>query len=81
MAIEKWKTLRVLSMLAINVGNYRSLTNLQSCHIDMLQNRLERGPRNASLLGHDYQNAMLKVLADSVLESIIEEVKALHYHC
>ena len=67
------------SETAINVGNYRSLINLQSRHIDMLRHRLERGPRNASLLGHEYQNAMLKVLADSVLESIVEEVKAARY--
>ena len=52
---------------SINVGNYRNLVKLHSRHIELLQNRLESGPKNASLLGHDYQNSMSKVLGEGVL--------------
>lgn len=37
------------------------------------------GPKNATLLSHDYQNSMLSILAKSVLEYIINEVKEAHY--
>ena len=52
---------------------------LHSRHIELLQNRLEIVPKNASLLGHDYQNSVLKVLGEGVLASIMEEVRAAHY--
>ena len=38
------------------------------------------GPMNATLLGHDYQNSMLSVLAQSVLEYIIDEVRVAQYY-
>uniref|UniRef100_A0A1X7V0P6 TTF-type domain-containing protein n=1 Tax=Amphimedon queenslandica TaxID=400682 RepID=A0A1X7V0P6_AMPQE len=63
-----------------NIGNFLSLVQLHSRHIDLLRERLETGPKNASLLGHHYQNSMLSVLAESVLEYIISEVKSARYY-
>ena len=59
---------------SINVGNYLNLLKLQSRHTEVLRKRLECGPKNASLLGHDYQNSMLQVLTESVLDYIRDEV-------
>ena len=64
----------------INIGNFRSFVKLHSCHIDLLSNKLTSGPKNATLLSHDYQNSMLSVLAQSVLEYIINEVRAARYY-
>ena len=47
-----------------NLGNFLSLINLQSSHIELLKKRLTSGPRNASLLGHHYQNNILSILAE-----------------
>ena len=65
---------------SINVGNYLNLLKLQSCHTEVLRKRLESGPKNASLLGHDYQNSMIQVLAESVLDYIRDEVRAARYY-
>ena len=64
----------------INIGNFRSFVKLHSRHIDLLRNKLTSGAKNATLLSHDYQNSMLSVLAQSVLEYIINEVRAARYY-
>ena len=61
---------------SVNEGNFLSLVQLHARHVDLLRERLESGPKNASLLGHDYQNSMLAVLAECVLEYITSEVKS-----
>ena len=65
---------------SINVGNFLKFLKLHSCHIELLQNRMRSGPKNATLLSHDYQNSMLSVLAGSVLDDIIKEVRVAHYY-
>ena len=65
---------------AINMGNFRNILKLTSRHIDLLHHKLTSGPRNATLIGHDYQNSMLSLLAQSVLESIINEVRVARYY-
>uniref|UniRef100_A0A1X7T5A4 DUF4371 domain-containing protein n=2 Tax=Amphimedon queenslandica TaxID=400682 RepID=A0A1X7T5A4_AMPQE len=64
---------------SINVGNFLSFLKLHSRHIELLQSRMTSGPKNATLLSHDYQNSMLSILAKSVLDYIINEMKEAHY--
>ncbi|XP_011409393.1 PREDICTED: uncharacterized protein LOC105316267, partial [Amphimedon queenslandica] len=52
---------------------------LHSRHIELLQSRMISGPKNATLLSHDYQNSMLSILAKSVMDYIINEVKEARY--
>ena len=63
-----------------NIGNFLSFVQLHARHIDLLRERIESGPKNASLLGHHYQNSMLTVLAECALEYIISEVKSARYY-
>ena len=63
-----------------NTGNYLNFLKLHSRHIDLLRDRLESGAKNATLLGHDYQNSMLAVLGGSVLDDISSEVRAARYY-
>uniref|UniRef100_A0A1X7V068 DUF4371 domain-containing protein n=1 Tax=Amphimedon queenslandica TaxID=400682 RepID=A0A1X7V068_AMPQE len=63
----------------INVGNFLSFLKLHSRHIELLQSRMTSGPKNATLHSHDYQNSMLSILAKSVLDYIINEVKEARY--
>ena len=65
---------------SINVGNFLNFIKLHSRYIELLQNRMRSGPKNATLLSHDYQNSMLSVLAGSVLDDIIKEVRVAHYY-
>ena len=57
-----------------------SLVQLHARHIDLLRERIESGPKNASLLGDHYQNSMLTVLAECSLGYIISEVKSARYY-
>uniref|UniRef100_A0A1X7UXG9 DUF4371 domain-containing protein n=1 Tax=Amphimedon queenslandica TaxID=400682 RepID=A0A1X7UXG9_AMPQE len=63
----------------INLGNFLSLINLQSGHIELLKKCLTSGPRNASLLGNHYQNNILSILAEGVLNYIKEDLRAAKY--
>ena len=64
------------SMLAI----FLSFLKLTSRHNELLHLKMTSGPMNATLLGHDYQNSMLSILAQSVLEYIIDEVRVAQYY-
>uniref|UniRef100_A0A1X7VFD6 Uncharacterized protein n=1 Tax=Amphimedon queenslandica TaxID=400682 RepID=A0A1X7VFD6_AMPQE len=55
---------------SIKAGNYLNLLKLQSRHTQFLRKRLENSPSNALLLGHNYQNSMLQVLAESLLTTL-----------
>ena len=66
---------------SINIGNFLCLVHLHARRIDMLRERIESGPKNASLLGQHYQNSMLTVLAECALGYIIiSEVKSARYY-
>ena len=65
---------------SINFGNFLSILKLTSRHNEFLCLKMTSGPRNATLLGHDYQNRMVSVLAQSVLDDIINEVRVAQYY-
>ena len=65
---------------SINVGNFLSFLKLHSRHIKVLRERVTSGPKTATLLSHEYQNSILSVLAQSVLDYIVNEVRIAHYY-
>jgi len=64
---------------SLNVGNFRSLMILHSRHNEIVKQRLDGGPRNASWLGHDMQNELISTMANWVLSKIVAEVKEARY--
>ncbi|XP_011407653.1 PREDICTED: zinc finger MYM-type protein 1-like [Amphimedon queenslandica] len=48
-------------------------------NLELLKKHITSGPRNTSLLGHHYQNNILSILAESVLNCIKEDHRAAKY--
>ena len=64
----------------VNIGNFRALMVLLSRNNETVKNRLTSGPKNASWLGHDIQNSIISLLADSVKAMIMNEVHSAQYY-
>ncbi len=46
----------------------------------MVGKELTSGPKNATWLGHDIQNSLISLLADSVSKMIMSEVHTARYY-
>ena len=64
----------------VNIGNFRALVVLLSRNNETVKNRLTSGPKNATWLGHDIQNSIISLLADSVRAMIMNEVHSAQYY-
>lgn len=60
---------------SVNTGNFLNILKLCSRHIPSLANKLSNSPRNATFLSPQYQNEILSLLGNSVLDMIINEVR------
>ena len=65
--------------MSVNVGNFRALMILMSRSIDIVRQRMTSGPKNATWLGHDIQNAVISLMAETLRERIKEEVRTARY--
>ena len=65
---------------SINPGNFRVLVKVLSRHDEVVRQRLEEGPQNATFLGHNIQNETLAVMAGMVMEKIQVKVSEAQYY-
>lgn len=65
---------------SVNIGNFRALMILQSRCNEIVKQKLTSGPKNATWLGHDIQNSIISLLADSVQMIIKIEVQTVRYY-
>lgn len=68
-----------------NVGNFRALMVLQSRSNETVKQKLGKqklgtGPKNATWLGHDMQNSIISLFADSVRAMIRYELQSAKYY-
>ena len=64
----------------VNIGNFRALVVLLSRNNETVKNRFTSCPKNATWLGHDIQNSITSLLADSVRAMIMNEVHSAQYY-
>jgi hypothetical protein len=63
-----------------NVGNFQALMILLSRNNDIIRQKLTSGPKKATWLGHDIQNSLISLVADSVRTMIKKEVQSAHFY-
>lgn len=62
-----------------NRENFLAILGLVATNDEIVRNRLEYGPNNAKYTHHSIQNALLKIMSDTVLEQIKKEVTECKY--
>ena len=62
-----------------NVGNFRCLMLILSQSIDIVRQKMISGPNNATWLGHDIQNSIISLLAESLRWKIREKLHTARY--
>ena len=65
---------------SVNIGNFKALVVLQSRSNEIVKQRLTSVPKNTTWLGHDIQNSLISLLADSVRAMIMNEVHTACYY-
>ena len=62
-----------------NRGNFLEILDLISTRDDVVRKRVEFGPQNAKYTHHSVQNAVIKIMAESILSDIRDEVEKSRY--
>ena len=60
---------------SLNKGNFREILQLVAAHDPIVQERLQRGPRNATYMSAEMQNTLLQVMGGMVRKAMCDDVR------